>query len=263
MQSQIQPLEFNSKPINYIIIDNKEYFLAKNVCDILELKNISQALSRVQIGDIISNDTPTTSGIQKMSYVDEYALYDLIMASKKPVAIEFKKWVYEILRQIRTTGKFEMQPQNKLPTFDSQFFLQIAQTMAEKEQEVLKLTSTIKEKDIVIEVQEKQIESAKELFIQVANKNGCVKFQMCARQLNLTDTELRNILIEKAWRHKNKHFPTTKGVDNGFVKLLPEEFERKLANGIRIKDRKQTFFITEKGFSELLNIASVQKIKTA
>mgnify|MGYP003705200173 CR=1 FL=1 len=105
LQNPVFAGTFDSNPISFITINGKEYFLAKNVCEILELKNVSQALSRVQIGDIISNDTPTTSGIQKMSYIDEFALYDLIMASKKPQAVEFKKWTYEVLQQIRKTGK--------------------------------------------------------------------------------------------------------------------------------------------------------------
>jgi anti-repressor protein len=143
--SNIQTLTFNSKPISFIIINGKEYFLAKNVCEILELKNVSQALSRVQIGDIISNDTLTTSGIQKMSYVDEFALYDLIMASKKPEAIEFKKWTYTVLQEIRKTGKFDVQQLTQ-----KEQVLLLAQSLldAEKENQRLQIENIEKEKII-------------------------------------------------------------------------------------------------------------------
>ena len=55
-------------PVKILIQDNKEYFLAKNVCDILELANVSQALSRLEQDDIISNDTTDSLGrIQKIA----------------------------------------------------------------------------------------------------------------------------------------------------------------------------------------------------
>ena len=158
-QIQTQTLTFNSKPISFITVNGKEYFLAKNVCEILELKNVSQALSRVQIGDIISNDTLTTSGIQKMSYVDEFALYDLVMASKKPEAIEFKKWAYTVLQEIRKTGKYEVQ---QAPQIDGKFLLEIAQQMIEKEN-LIKLQST---KIEVLETENTQKEEVIEKHIE-------------------------------------------------------------------------------------------------
>lgn len=51
-------------------------------------------LSRLEKDDIISNDTTDTLGrMQKMSYVSEAGLYELIFASKKLEAREFKKWL--------------------------------------------------------------------------------------------------------------------------------------------------------------------------
>jgi anti-repressor protein len=92
--SNIQIFNFqdNSQtPVKILIQNNKEYFLAKNVCDILELTNVSQALSRLEKDDIISNDTTDAIGrVQKMSYVSEAGLYELVFASKKPEAKEFK-----------------------------------------------------------------------------------------------------------------------------------------------------------------------------
>lgn len=93
--SNIQIFNFqdNSQtPVKILIQNNKEYFLAKNVCDILELTNVSQALSRLEKDDIISNDTTDAIGrVQKMSYVSEAGLYELVFASKKPEATEFNK----------------------------------------------------------------------------------------------------------------------------------------------------------------------------
>lgn len=133
-------------PVKILIQDNKEYFLAKNVCDILELSNVSQALSRLEKEDIISNDTLTSGGMQKMLYVSEAGLYELVFASKKPEAKEFKKWVFnKILPTIRKTGKFEV-PQ----LTQREQVLLLARNILELEEQNKTLENTVKEKDETI-----------------------------------------------------------------------------------------------------------------
>jgi prophage antirepressor-like protein len=211
-----QTLTFNSKPISFITANGKEYFLAKNVCEILELKNVSQALSRVQIGDIISNDTLTTSGIQKMSYVDEFALYDLVMASKKPEAIEFKKWAYAVLQEIRKTGKFEIQ---QAPQIDGKFLLEIAQQMIEKEN-LIKLQST---KIEVLEIENTQKEEVIEQFIDAKeHKNYTQTADIVGMpQKKFLEYLRANGYVEKAGRRptvksKNLKIIETKWSDKGY-----------------------------------------------
>lgn len=223
MSNQIQPISFNSNPINYIIINNKEYFLAKNVCDILELKNVSQALSRVQIGDIISNDTPTTSGIQKMSYVDEFALYDLIMASKKPQAVEFKKWTYEVLQQIRKTGKFEIQQLTQ-----KEQVLLLAKNLLEAEEENQKLKIENIHKENVINE-----------FISI---EGSKNYTEVAKILHKKPMEFISWLKNNGYICKNR-MPVQAQIDAGrfIIKKTINDLGRKC----------ESYRITSKGFEYL------------
>jgi anti-repressor protein len=142
MSNQIQIFNFNSTQVRLQIINNKEYFCAKDVCTILEIKNNRQALSRVSHEDVIMTDAPTNSGIQQMSFVNEAGLYALIFQSKKPEATEFKKWVFDkILPSIRKTGKFEVKE------FTKKELLLMALEQEEKI-EALQIENTQKEKII-------------------------------------------------------------------------------------------------------------------
>lgn len=94
--------------VRVLIRDNEPWFVAKDVCDCLELGNVSQTCSRLDDDErgIISNDTP--SGKQEMLIVSEPGLYSLIGSSKKQEAKAFKRWVnHEVLPSIRKTGKYE------------------------------------------------------------------------------------------------------------------------------------------------------------
>ena len=56
----------------------------------------------------MKRDTPTSSGIQSMSYINEGDLYRLIMKSKLPSAEKFESWVMdEVLPTIRKTGSYQ------------------------------------------------------------------------------------------------------------------------------------------------------------
>lgn len=57
---------------------------------------------------VTKRDTPTSSGIQSMSYINEGDLYRLIMKSKLPSAEKFESWVMdEVLPTIRKTGSYK------------------------------------------------------------------------------------------------------------------------------------------------------------
>lgn len=85
--------------------DGEPWFVAKDVCECLELTNTSQTLSYLDDDEkgITSNDTP--GGKQEMSIVSEPGLYSLILRSRKPEAKAFKRWiVHEVLPAIRKHG---------------------------------------------------------------------------------------------------------------------------------------------------------------
>lgn len=92
--------------IRTIEIDGKPYFVGTDVAKALGYNNPRDAVSRHCKG-VVKRDTPTSSGIQSMSYINEGDLYRLIMKSKLPSAEKFESWVMdEVLPTIRKTGSY-------------------------------------------------------------------------------------------------------------------------------------------------------------
>lgn len=93
--------------IRTIEIDGKPYFVGTDVAKALGYNNPRDAVSRHCKG-VVKRDTPTSSGIQSMSYINEGDLYRLIMKSKLPSAEKFESWVMdEVLPIIRKTGSYQ------------------------------------------------------------------------------------------------------------------------------------------------------------
>ena len=93
--------------IRTIEIDGKPYFVGTDVAKALGYNNPRDAVSRHCKG-VVKHDTPTSSGVQLMSYINEGDLYRLTMKSKLPSAEKFEAWVMdEVLPTIRKTGSYQ------------------------------------------------------------------------------------------------------------------------------------------------------------
>ena len=93
--------------VRVVDVNGEPWFVAKDVCECLELTNTSQTLSYLDDDEkgITTNDTP--GGAQEMSIVSEAGLYSLILRSRKPEAKAFKRWItHEVLPSIRKTGGY-------------------------------------------------------------------------------------------------------------------------------------------------------------
>lgn len=100
-----QVFEYQGKHVRTIIIDGETWFVAKDVCDILELDNNRQAVSRLDDDEKGVTIIDTLGGAQEMQIINESGIYALTLTSRKPEAKEFKRWVtHEVIPSIRQHG---------------------------------------------------------------------------------------------------------------------------------------------------------------
>lgn len=110
MKDIVSVFKFNSNSIRIIMQADGPWFVAKDVCEVLEVGNPAQALTRLdadEVNTIILKDgkrgNPTTA------IVSESGLYDLVLSSRKPEARPFRKWVTKVvLPEIRKTGSYNL-----------------------------------------------------------------------------------------------------------------------------------------------------------
>jgi prophage antirepressor-like protein len=94
--------------IRTIVIDGEPWLCATDVAQALGYKSPRDAIAKHCRG-VAKRDTPTSSGIQSISYINEGDMYRLIMKSKLPSAEKFEKWVMEeVLPSIRKTGAYSV-----------------------------------------------------------------------------------------------------------------------------------------------------------
>ena len=94
----------NLGSVRTILVDNEVWVCAKDVCDILEIKNVTQAVQR------LDEDERSMFNIGRQgntNFINESGLYALIVRSDKKEAKPFRKWITsEVIPAIRKTGMY-------------------------------------------------------------------------------------------------------------------------------------------------------------
>lgn len=105
MNNEIQKFDFKGAPLRTLTDEAGEsWFVAKDVCDILEISNPSDALKRLD-DDERSRVNLGRQG--ETNIVNEAGLYVLVLGSRKPEAHELQRWVtHEVLPSIRKHGGY-------------------------------------------------------------------------------------------------------------------------------------------------------------
>ncbi|QHZ50666.1 phage antirepressor [Paenibacillus larvae] len=102
--NQLQVFNFTGKDVRVIMKDAHPWWIAKDVCDVLEIANPSDALKRLD-DDERSRFNLGRQG--ETNIINEAGLYALILGSRKPESKKFKRWVtHEVLPAIRKTGMY-------------------------------------------------------------------------------------------------------------------------------------------------------------
>ena len=104
--SQLIPFQFHDSLVR-VHLDEKgtPWWEAQDVCAILGIKDVSQAVSRLELGEKREIILPTET--RNPLIINESGLYRLIFRSNKPEARAFQNWVFnEVLPQIRKTGSY-------------------------------------------------------------------------------------------------------------------------------------------------------------
>lgn len=91
--------------------EGQPWFVARDVCECLELENVSEALRGLDEDEKITLSNPDgnpRAGIpHQMNAVSEPGLYSLILRSRKPEAKAFKRWVtHDVIPSIRKRGLY-------------------------------------------------------------------------------------------------------------------------------------------------------------
>lgn len=95
----------NFGTIRTVVVDGNPWFVAKDVCDILQLSNPTMAMEGLEDFERAKFNLGRQG---EANIISESGFYTLVLRSRKPIAKPFRLWVTsEVLPSIRRTGTYQ------------------------------------------------------------------------------------------------------------------------------------------------------------
>ena len=89
-------------------------FKAKDIANILELKNIRENLKDFSSDEKVVSLSYSIGGPQETMFLTEIGLYRIIGRSRKPIAQIFQRWIINVVKEIRINGMYKLNLENEV-----------------------------------------------------------------------------------------------------------------------------------------------------
>jgi anti-repressor protein len=229
-------------------INGKPYFVATDVATALGYTNPRKAISDHCKG-VTKRDTPTSSGVQQMSYINEGDLYRLIMKSKLPSAEKFEKWVMEeVLPSIRENGGYIAGQE----TLSDEELLSKALMVAQRK---------IDEKNNIIAMQDSRIQGMipKEIFADAVSAShtsiliGDLAKLICQNGVQIGQKRLFEWLRENNFLIKSgtsRNMPKQRYVEQGLFEVKESNIQNpdgsvRITKTTKVTGKGQVYFVNK------------------
>ena len=107
MMNNIKIFNFEGNEVRTSFKDGNVWWVAKDVCDVLGIKNNRDVIARLDTDEKGVDTIDTLGGQQEVSVINESGLYNIILLSRKPEAKKFRRWItHDVLPSIRKHGLY-------------------------------------------------------------------------------------------------------------------------------------------------------------
>lgn len=207
--------------VRAVTLEGEPWFVAADVCRALGIGNSSDAVKRLDDDEhALVSIEGLSRGNDKANIVNEPGLYGLVLASRKPEAKAFKRWItHEVIPSIRKTGGYIAGQE----TMDDDQLLANALLVAQRK---------IAERSKQLEAANAKIQAdaPKVLFAETVQKaEGDILVRQLAKLMvqrgydtgekRLYDLLRRDGFVIKA-NAKNQNAPTQRSVDMGLMRSI-------------------------------------------
>jgi len=188
--------------IRVVDMNNEPWFIAIDICKALDLSNPTVAVQRLDEDERAKFNLGRQG---ETNIVNEYGLYNLILASRKPEAKKFKRWItHEVIPSIRKHGAYMTPEKIEEVLMNPDTIIQLATQLKEerkKRLEAERLTNQIAVSENSLLVRE---------VAKIASKRGII----------IGEKRLWNKLREWGMVFKNSTEPKQEFIDRGYFEVV-------------------------------------------
>lgn len=250
MNRELQAFDFHGNEVRVLTDERDEpWFIAKDVCDVLGLDNVTNALRALDDDEKsnLTNCKVAQNGGRAPLIVSEAGFYKLVLRSRKPVAKEFQRWVtHEVLPSIRQHGAYMTQQTIEQVLTDPDTIIRLATDLKHE-----------REARAQAERQVRVLEPKAQALDDFTSVEGSYSVGEAAKILRnhgvrIIESQLRLWMADNKWIfRRDKHWvASSRAMDNNWLKMRDYGQFRERSNGERFPLPPQVR-VTRKGMAAL------------
>ncbi len=243
----LSTFDFRGERVRVTILDGDPWWVAADVCSVLDISNPTMALERLDSDE--KGTLSSTEGGPARRTINEPGLYSLILGSRKSQAKAFKRWItHEVIPAIRKTGRFSVAAES-----GAQHLADLSKT------ETLRLALAIADERDALKATIGVLAPKASGLDRIAAADGSLCISTAAKCLKVPPSLLFRLLFTKEWIfRRQKCAPWTayqERIDSGMMAM-------KVATLTRSDGSKRVFeqaVITAKGLAKLAKVVGVER----
>lgn len=209
--NELQIFNYNGAEVRTVEQNGITWWVLKDVCDILEVKNATQMAERLDEEEKSMCDIGLRNG--PVNCINESGLYNVILRSDKPQAKPFRKWVTsEVLPSIRKHGAYMTQKTLEAAILNPDTMIKLC-TALKDEQNKRKALEAVNSR---LSVEAQIMQPKADYFDELVDRNLLTNFRETAKQLGAPPKKFVSFLLEHKYLYRDKR-----------GKLLPYEDKNK------------------------------------
>lgn len=195
----LQIFNYNGNEIRTIEKDGEPWWVLKDVCSVLGLKNPTVIADRLEEDEVTKFNLGGLSG--ETNIINESGIYNVILRSDKPEAKPFRKWVTsEVLPSIRKHGAYMTAEKLEEVILNPDMMIKLCTALKEEKdrnKELQLINSNLA-------VDNNIMKPKAEYFDELVDRNLLTNFRETAKQLHIGEKSFIKFLIDKKFIYRDK-----------------------------------------------------------
>lgn len=195
----LQIFTYNGNEVRTVQKDREPWWVLKDVCDILEIKNATDVAKRLDVDEVARFNLGGLSG--ETNIINESGLYNVIIRSDKPEAKPFRKWVTsEVLPAIRRHGAYMTPETLEAAILNPDMMIRLCTALKDEQDK----NKALQAANSSLSVDNQIMKPKADYFDELVERNLLTNFRETAKQLQIGEKEFIRFLLDRKYIYRDK-----------------------------------------------------------
>lgn len=195
----LQIFTYNGNEVRTVQKDGEPWWVLKDVCDILEIKNATDVAKRLDVDEVARFNLGGLSG--ETNIINESGLYNVIIRSDKPEAKPFRKWVTsEVLPAIRRHGAYMTPETLEAAILNPDMMIRLCTALKDEQDK----NKALQAANSSLSVDNQIMKPKADYFDELVERNLLTNFRETAKQLQIGEKEFIRFLLDRKYIYRDK-----------------------------------------------------------